>query len=183
MDQLTDEELLIQYQKGNKQACGMLYNRYKRILLAYFYNNTQSHSTSQDLLQITFEKLIKYSNRSQKIERFKPWIFTIARNVFIDAFKSKNKRQENSLEHWDDQKISVKNHQSQSLKSDKHALLAQAMKKLSPEKRELISMVKLNGMRYQEAALVLETTESNIKVKVFRIMQELKSIIHQINHV
>lgn len=183
MDQFTDEDLMLQFQNGSRDACGILFERYKRILLAYFYNNTSSRTLSQDLLQITFEKLIKYHKRFKRIERFKPWIFTIARNALIDVYNKKNKRKENSLDQFDDQRISIKNHINLSNSIDSTALLAQAIQKISAEKRELISMVKLNGMRYKEAAYILETTEANIKVKVFRIMQELKTIIHQINEV
>lgn len=60
MNQSTDEQLMSAIQNGDIRACGELYNRYKKILYAYFYNNTKSITKSQDLVQITFEKLLKY---------------------------------------------------------------------------------------------------------------------------
>ena len=54
------------------------------------------------------------------------------------------------------------------------AMLHDAIRRLSPEKREILSLIKLEGMKYKEVAARFGVKESTLKVKVFRIMKELK---------
>lgn len=180
MYHLTDEELVLKVKSGANEAIGLLYNRYKGTILAYLYNNTRSKVASEDLLQVTFEKMIRYLQNAKKVEKFKPWIFTIARNVFIDHYHKSNKLRTTE---WKEEKLAQNNSLIKGEDSEKEFqlhLLQKALAKLSYEKRELISMVKLNGMIYKDAAEIYETTEANIKVKAFRIMKELKIIMAEI---
>lgn len=177
MEFLTDESLIVQVQNGQVDACGLLYKRYRKILFTYFYNNIGSKEKSEDLVQITFEKIIKYNKNFSGRSTFKQWLFSVAKNAFIDDYHKRKKQKTNVLEnHLYD--FGHSDHQEKSMiKDDKMAMLHSAMNRLDPEKRELISMVKLNEKKYKEVAKLYGWTEANVKVKIFRIMKELKEIM------
>ena len=180
MYQLTDEEILKDFQNGNAKAAGLLYEKYKGKVMAYFFNNTRSKHVSEDLLQITFERLLKYASKDKEITKFQSYFFAIVRNVQIDYYRKSKKE---VTTEWQEETVRSKSQESDNIdkvEASNLDLLSKALESLKFEKRELISMVKLNGMRYKDAATIYETTEANIKVKVFRIMKELKEIMAQL---
>ena len=59
-------------------------------------------------------------------------------------------------------------------KDDEMNLLQQALQSLAPEKRELIEMTRFQKLKYQQVAELLGTSESAVKVRVHRILKELK---------
>ena len=59
-------------------------------------------------------------------------------------------------------------------KDDEMNLLQQALQSLAPEKRELIEMTRFQKLKYQQVAELLGTSESAVKVRVHRILKDLK---------
>lgn len=181
MDHLTDEALMGRIQAGQLDASGLLYQRYKRVLFAFFYNCTGDRPGSEDLVQLTFEKMIKYRKNYRGTGTLKSWLFSIARNAVKDDWKKKEKHQSQDLEHSayrlaDDTATG----EERMIKNEKTALLHQAMALLPQEKRELLALVKLNGKKYREVAEIYGLKESALKVKVFRIMNELRASVGKI---
>ena len=162
-------------QNDDLDACGLLYKRYRKMLFSYFYNNTRDSISSEDLVQITFEKVLKYRNKFSATGSFRSWIFSIARNAFFDAYKKRSRFMTDQLDEVeyrivDDQKT----RETEFIDDENVAMLHDAIRRLSPEKREILSLIKLEGMKYKEVAARFGVKESTLKVKVFRIMKELK---------
>ena len=59
-------------------------------------------------------------------------------------------------------------------KSDELNYLQKALENLSVEKRELIELVRFQKVKYAKAAEMLGVSESAIKVRVHRILKELR---------
>lgn len=178
MEQLSDESLIKKVQSGQIDACSLLYSRYKKPLFTYFYNNFYDQAKSEDLVQITFEKVIKYSKNFNGNGTFRNWLFTIARNAYIDEFNSRKKTRAVDIMNHD---FAHEDHgESQMINSEKKNLLNRALRMLDHEKRELITMVKLNEMKYQQVADIYGLSLSNVKTKIFRIMKELKNNAHKL---
>lgn len=177
MNVLTDELLMSQIQSGFLDACGTLYQRYKKVLFAYFFNNCHNQEVSEDLVQTTFEKVIKYRNNYTGKGSFKSWMFAIARNAYIDEYK---KRKNHDLLKTDMTQSNALNmtHNPFSLDEDRE-LLWKCLQMLSADKRELLVLTKIEGMKYKEVGEMLHLSESNLKTRIYRIMKELKE---HINH-
>ena len=77
-------------QAGDLEKIGLLFERYKQILFAYFYRNTNHIHTSEDLVQNVFLRIIKYRQRFKGYGKFTTWMYHIARNVYLD-YDKKNK--------------------------------------------------------------------------------------------
>lgn len=178
---MTDEALMGRIQAGQLDASGLLYQRYKRVLLAYFYNCTRDQVGSEDLVQLTFEKMIKYRKNYRGTGTVKSWLFTIARNTMKDDWRKRERHSSQNLEQnayrlADDSATG----EEQMIRDEKTALLHLAMARLPQEKRELLALVKLKGKKYREVAELYNLKESALKVKVFRIMNELRATVNQI---
>jgi RNA polymerase sigma factor (sigma-70 family) len=64
---------------------------------------------------------------------------------------------------------------------EKAALLNKALRMLDDDKREMLTMIKLNDMKYQQVADIYGLSLSNVKTRIFRIMKELKENAYKLN--
>ena len=181
MDILSDDAIMKKVQNGHLGLSGLLFERYKKMLYGFFYNQTSNVVMSEDLVQNTFYRVIKYKHHYRGDQQFKAWIFTIARNAMKDEFrKNKNKHQDIDLykNHFVDSTASDENlHQE-----DKQNILQKALNQLSPEKKEILILIKLNGKKYKEVADILGMNESTVKSKVFRAIKDLQTIYKKEAH-
>lgn len=168
-------------QDGQLDASGLLYERYKKVLWTYFFNSTGDRNKSEDLVQTTFEKVLKYYHNYREAGSVKAWLFAIARNALTDEWKKSSKQPQQSLD------TSVRpmadhslNAEEKMMLGDRMALLQLAMAKLAPEKRELLAQIKLQEKKYKEVAALYNSNEAALKVRVFRIMQELRGYMDRI---
>ena len=65
-------------------------------------------------------------------------------------------------------------------REDNLDLLRTAMDQLPTDKREILLLSKYQEKKYKEIGEQLGITEGAVKVKVFRAMQELKAIYHEL---
>jgi RNA polymerase sigma-70 factor (ECF subfamily) len=160
---------------------GLLYERYKKQLFGFFYNLNRDKDLSEDLVQNTFIRIIKYKHGFKGDGEFKSWMFHIARNVNIDHFKKNKKNNEtDSLEVWQEEATDDEETQLSIDQEGNLQLLEKAIDQLDYEKRELITMSKIKGIKYKEIGEVLSCSEGAVKVKVFRALRELKEVYEQI---
>ena len=101
-----------------------------------------------------------------------PWIYQLARNVFSDHYQT-NK---NKMGFVDVEKIGDTMAESEESKwqDDREELLQRSMAKLDEEQRELLVLTRFQHLKYEEVAVMLDTTVTNIKVKVHRAIGKLR---------
>ncbi len=179
MDPLTDESLMQKVQKGNLDASTLLYQRYKMPLLAFFINCTSDRAHAEDLVQVTFEKMLKYRSNFHNRGAFKSWLFSIARNALKDFYRHSENRKTAPIEDVNPVDKSP-NAEEILIGEDRQRMLSMALDRLSNEKRELLALIKLRGMKYREVAELYNIKESTLKVNVFRSMKELKNHLENI---
>lgn len=176
---LSDEKLMQDLAQGNKNAAGLLYDRYHPKVFGYFVRMTRDYEASRDLTQNVFLKVIKYSHTWKEDKVFVYWLFRIARNILVDFHKGA-KRFYNFDEEPEiarkDNELSIRNIEA----NESHELLLDAMAKLPPGYRELIEMNRFQGFSYKEIAVTTDSTENAVKVKTFRAIQRLKEIYEKI---
>jgi RNA polymerase sigma-70 factor (ECF subfamily) len=177
---LSDNSLMLKVKEGDLQKLGLLFERYKKILFAYFFKLSKDSVLAEDLVQTVFLRVIKYKHAYRGDGSFKTWIFHIARNIHVDNWKK-----ESRLGHKvsDDQELDKLYHDDieSETKEANIVKLERAIEKLSADKREIIILSKLKGMKYREIGTLLNLTESNVKIKVFRALKELKMKFEETN--
>ena len=144
--------------------------------MRFFVNCTADRFASEDLVQNTFEKMVKYRKNYRGRGSFKAWLFSIARNVLKDSFRKNSRSRLTTLEDQDPIH-DAPGVEEAVIAQDRQRMLRLAMDQLSPEKREMLTLVKLEGMKYREVAEIFDIKESTLKVNIFRILKQLKKNI------
>ncbi|MEM6644161.1 MAG: sigma-70 family RNA polymerase sigma factor [Bacteroidota bacterium] len=167
---------MLKIRQGDVEKLDLLYRRYSRRLFGFFFRMTNEGATSEDLVQNVFVRILKYKHTYKDDGDFEVWIFQLARNVFKDHYR-KNKRYafRESMEPYEQNLGVVSNKQQELERQEELENLKNALDKLSEEKRELITLVRYEKMKYSAVAQIFGVSESAIKVRVHRIIKELRA--------
>lgn len=174
LDLLSDNRLMLKAKDGDLDQLGLLFERYHRVLYSFFYNRNQDGGLSEDLVQDVFVRIMKYRHNYRGGD-FKSWLFHIARNVQHDHFRRRGLGPLEDVDQWKDV-IPDENldEPRRLIGHEESRQLRDALRRLDPEKREVIVLAKLKGLKYKEIGDLLGCTEGAVKIKVFRALKDLR---------
>jgi RNA polymerase sigma-70 factor (ECF subfamily) len=156
---------MIAYVGGDANAFEKLYRLIAPQLNAYLMRLTRDRTRADDLLQVTFTKI--YRARSQYIvgAPLLPWAFAIARRSFLDERRSaKGQREDLSP---DGNLPEPERAPEPALTNDPESV-DQALNMLPEAYREAIQLTKIAGLSLVEAAAILDSTPTAVKLRVHR---------------
>lgn len=95
----SDEELLLRYRDHRDQAAfDALVHRYERELYSYLKRYTRDDSLAEEVFQAAFLKLHQKVQLFEPGRRVRPWLYSIATHLAIDALRSAGRRTAHSLD-------------------------------------------------------------------------------------
>src|SRR5215510_448956 len=83
----TDKELMLAVKDGDAQPFAVLFDRYHQRLFDFFYRLSGDTSSSEDLVQDVFLRMLKYRHTFRIDSEFRAWMYRIARSARIDRFR------------------------------------------------------------------------------------------------
>ena len=163
------------YADGDQAAFATVYDELAPKLYKYLLKAAHNAATAEDLLQQTFLKLHDARARFQTGMAVEPWAFAIARRLFID---------------WQRRgkvvfvpKFELAIHEFAGTEPDADAILrgrelseklSHALEGLSPPQREAFLLVREQGLSMAEAAEILGTTVTAVKLRSHRAYEKLR---------
>lgn len=175
LDSTADKAIMLKVRDGQLDKLGLLFERYNQPLYRFFYRKTKEPQSSEDLVQSVFERMLKYRSTYTGEGSFSTWMFCIARNAHIDHYRTEKRRREDEI--LDEERIVGEFRDGVAEYDDltkRKAILEYALEALDEEKKEVVLLSRFEGLRYQEIAEILDISESAVKVRMFRAMQQLK---------
>jgi RNA polymerase sigma factor (sigma-70 family) len=83
----TDHALVRAVRRGDDRAFETLYTRYQRRVAGYVYGMVKDYGRAEDITQEVFVSALRRMRETERPIAFKPWIYEIAKNACIDAFR------------------------------------------------------------------------------------------------
>ena len=164
---------------GDLQQASILFDRYHKRIFNFLARMTFDRDAAEDLTQNVFLRLIRYRNSYRHGNRFQPWIYQMARNVFADHLQTHKNRKADfvAVEKMGD---TMSDHNDAAEQEDRERILQQSLARLSDEQRELLVLTRYQHMKYEEVAELMETSVANIKVKVHRAIARLREFYFEL---
>ncbi|MEE9531374.1 MAG: RNA polymerase sigma-70 factor [Syntrophobacteria bacterium] len=173
---LTNEELMQRVQKGDLAAFEALYERFYKQLFHFIVRFVKEQSLAEDILQETFLRIFKERKRYRKTARFSTYLFTIARNLCLDALKTwERKHVLSTQEDFIERAMDLSKGPSKIVENDELSqILQRAIDALPRDQREVLLLNKYSGLSYEEIAQIVESTPTAVKQKAYRAMLSLR---------
>lgn len=172
---MSDEELMAQVRSGVGEMLGVLFERYHVPLFNYYVKLTGDRTTSEDLVQDVFFRILKYRHSYRIDTPFRAWMYQIARNARLDNLRKR--RPETS---WEPEMSPAIEPVDTAQQSQEAVLLRNALLQISEEKREVLVLSRFQDMKYEEIAQLLGCEVNTVKTRVHRALQELRQALHQL---
>jgi RNA polymerase sigma-70 factor (ECF subfamily) len=164
------EILMVRYQQGDFAAATVLIGRLSPPLHRFFLAKSTSRADADDLLQETWLRIHKVRHTYRPGEPALPWFYAIARHIRVDHYRRSIRAAAGERELEEISKgVSSAQHQADGLE----ALLAP----LSEGQREVIAMLKVEGMSLEEVALATSSSVGSVKQKVHRAYKKLRETV------
>lgn len=173
--EVRDEDLMLRAAAGDLDAFGRLVEKYQQPLLNFFYRMGVYRDT-EDLVQETMIKLFKARKRYRPKAKFSTYLFSVARNVWIDRGR-KEKRKQQAFEQLtsDAELIPTGSNHGPTAASVARLDVREAMEALSEKLRIVVALRIDNGMAYEDMARVLRIPLGTVKSRMNLALQHLRS--------
>lgn len=172
------EALMERYVDGDARAFDELYPLVAPKLYGYLLRLTRHRERAEDLLQITFTKVHRARASYLRGAPLLPWILAIARRSFYDERRAAKSRSEDLSR---DGNLPEPESESSGVPTDVSAALERALDAMPEAYREAIQLTKITGLSVAEAAEVLGTTPTAVKLRVHRGYNHLRRELEAFN--
>lgn len=142
--------------------------RYAKVLL-------KNSADADDLVQDCLERACSHLVNSQPILNLRAWLFTIMHNQFVNRIRSKASRPE--MTEYDDEAL-----MSASVTPEDNAIagdITAAMELLVVEQREVLLLVAVENMSYDDIANLLNVPIGTVMSRLSRARKNLRLILEQ----
>ena len=180
---LTDEQLAVLVQKGDKEKFGILMERYEAKLFRYARKFLSGHSHVEDIVQDVFIKTYQNIQSFDSTQKFSPWIYRIAHNTFVNQLKlfSKSRLSFFDFDTFIPHPIYEDPTPNEKEQAEIKKMVDKGIEKLSPAYREIIILYYLEELSYKEIADVLRIPIGTVGVRIRRAKEALKKTYERLN--
>lgn len=150
-----------------------LKNKLYRLALRITLNNAEA----EDVVQETLIKVWNKREQWSQIESIEAFCFTICRNLALDKAKSiannNEALDENSYGNTPDPSYSS-NPEAQAVANDNVNVVRRLIDLLPEKQRTAIQLRDIEGKSYKEISTIMDISEEQVKVNLFRARQTIK---------
>jgi RNA polymerase sigma-70 factor (ECF subfamily) len=183
---MSDENLMISMEKGEKAAFDELYQRYAAPLRNYFKRMLWKDSEkAEDFVHDLFAKLIRNPNYFDPSRSFKTWVYSVANNMCKNEYKKQEVRKGtvNGVEnHYglSDKSVNV---MTEVQESQFKEAFERSLDELDQKHREAFLLRHVDGLSIKEISEILNANEGTIKSRIFYAIKYLAADLKEFDPV
>ena len=180
---MTDEEVAVHIQQGDKEKFGILMERYDSKLSRYGQKFLSHKENIEDIVQDVFISAFQNINNFDTSLKFSSWIYRIAHNAFINGLK---KQQKGPIFGFDfDTLISHHSYEDPAITEKEYETLKKminlGLDELKPKYKEVIILHFLQDLSYKEISDILQVPIGTVGIRIMRGKESLKKIYEKMN--
>ena len=193
----TEEELLLQYRVGHDERLfAALVQRYEASLLSFLEHYLGNAEAAKDVLQNTFLQIHLKCGQFREGQKVRPWLYKIAVNQAIDHFRRQSCRSALSLDNDNSKSLNGDRAYSSNdadectfgqmrpggdplpeeilMQRERAMMVRRAISAVESEVyRSVLVCICMEGMKYREAADVLDIPIGTVKSRMHKAIQML----------
>jgi RNA polymerase sigma-70 factor, ECF subfamily len=183
----SDEELLENFQRGEKEAFGALVRRYSGELYGYLRRYLGDATLAEDVAQNTFLQLFTKIAQYEPGRPVRPWLYTIATHQAIDALRRQGRQQFVSLDHERDDAGEAGVPQLLNLLEsrlpgpfeavegeERKELVRAGVERLPDFLKQVLILAYYQGLKYSDIAEIMEIPVGTVKSRLHSALVKLQ---------
>ena len=136
---------------------------------------TMNAADAEDVVQETMMKVWNRRDQWDQIESIEAFCLTICRNLSLDKVRRMDNQAQTLDAAYDPKDQGVaSNPEEQAIQSDRVRLVRQLISLLPEKQRSCMQLRDMEGKSYKDIATVLDITEEQVKVNIFRARQTIR---------
>lgn len=153
------------------------FNKLTSLLHSFAYNLTKNSEDAADLYQETAYRALSNKDKFRPGTNFKAWSFTIMKNIFINNYRKKSKR--NTIIDSTDNMYFINSAVTIENDAETNILMKELNKMISSldDSLKIPFLKHFEGYKYQEIADDLDLPLGTVKSRIFFARRALKSMI------
>jgi len=175
--EISDAELVVQYQSGDKEALITLVTRWHKKFCSHAYWYTKEAELSKDIVQESWTVIINKINTLRQADKFGSWGLSIVTRKAIDSIREQNKHRK-----LDDYTEANLVEEEQVNMAPQHSLVLKEIKGLPNEQQVVLKLFYVEGYKIHQIAELLNIAKGTVKSRLFTAREKLKSILKIRNH-
>ncbi|WP_437965088.1 RNA polymerase sigma factor [Sorangium sp. So ce260] len=183
MDELALNAAMDRYACGDARAFTELHRALSARLLAYLTRMCGSETLAGDLAQETFLRMHRARSTFAQGGAVTPWAYAIARNVYVDHARAQKHRSTERLpsdpgaEPPDARGADA---EAVAIASETARAVERVLSLLPASQREAFILLRYEGLSVQDAAAILGTTGTAVKLRAFRAYEALRAALEEL---
>jgi RNA polymerase sigma-70 factor (ECF subfamily) len=165
---ISDEALMLEFQRGSREAFEELFARYREPLYGFFRRRLAGKDRAEDLAQETFLAVIRSAIRYEPRALVKTYFYGIALKLLA---AERRKLSGNEPQMDDDHEP------TEDGPSEEALWVRQALEKLDAGEREILMLREYEQLNYAEIGELLRLPVNTVRSRLFRARMELKSFL------
>ena len=137
---------------------------------------TLNQQDAEDVVQETLIKIWNRHDQWDEIESLEGWALTIARNMALDVLRKQGNHRTVSLDEPTTQHPSPITHTpyEQMMEKERIAMVRNLMNSLPEKQRTAMQLRDFEDKSYKEIAAIMQISEDQVKINIFRARQFIK---------
>ena len=188
---LTDEELILQVQKGNNVCFDILVDRFKLRLFNYLFRMVGDRDEAEEIAQETFVKAYIHADKYKTIAKFSTWLYTIGTNLVRNRIRSK-KRAPQIFSLWGRGRDSDEDDRQIDLEDPKRGpdrvfndvqlseVINDAIQKIPEKYRTSFVLREINQLSYEEIAAATGLKLGTVRSRINRARNYFRKLVEPV---
>lgn len=178
MATMEQEQQVILAAQKDPEAFSPLYEKYHESIFRYVYQRSDDKEAAFDITQQVFVKALTHLRNYQfKGLPFASWLYRIAKSEVYQAFKDNRLNRTLNVELEGIKELLHEAGEADDLMAHAEKSLTLCMTQLPETELQVVEMRFFESRPFKEIGEILDITENNAKVKLYRILDRLKKCI------
>jgi len=180
MSPYTDEKSLIRHvSQGDQKAFSEMYDQYKPALYRFVFNILKSADLTNDTCQEIFIKIWEERAKLHEVISFRYYLLTVGKNHSLNVLK-KVLQEEKTLSIFIRDYIEINNELEEKMQFDEYQdFINKVLMTLTPQSRKIFKLCRLQGMSYDEAAIIVGVSRNIIKKHMVKSMKVFRTAVEK----
>lgn len=182
---MNDRDFILSLQNGDQHAFRLLVETWQHMVYNTVLSIVQDVQEAEDVAQEVFIQVYQSVKGFRGDAKLSTWIYRVAVTKALDAErKKKSKKRIANLRMWigigeKEEEPAQFHHPGVELDNkERAAILFKAMQKLPENQRIAFTLIKAEGLSYEETAAIMNLTIKAVEALMHRAKENLKKYLH-----